>query len=142
MRTSSRSVTRILNELAGGPGIQSRVFPQPASARSRFGLHELETIPERVVDVDAEIARERLVLRHRVPGRAQPLDQARQIAHQQAGMGLAGGVELAVDPQMDPEGAGLEPRAAPRGERGRLRDLRNAEQPIVEGARLRLAARR
>ncbi len=75
-------------------------------------------------------------------GRAQALDEAGEIAHQQAGMRLAGGAEVAVHAQVDPQVAGLEPRAAACGERGRLGDLGDAEQAVVEGACLRLAAGR
>src|SRR5262245_29261756 len=64
--TSSRSI----DEMRGIP---------PASLRRR--LDQLEAVAERIVDEDARIARQRLVLGHLAALRVRPFDETRKIAH-------------------------------------------------------------
>ena len=57
-------------------------------------------------------------------------------------MRLSGGTEVGIDADMEFETPGLEPRATAAGERGRLPNLGNSEDPRIELARRVLTARR
>jgi lipopolysaccharide/colanic/teichoic acid biosynthesis glycosyltransferase len=116
-----------LNRPAGGPG---------------SGLAELEAVAEGVGGVEAAGARNPVGLLHRDPRCLEPGAERAQVVDDEAGMGLAGGHERVLDPDVQLLGSGPEPAPTAGGKRGRLLDLLEPEQAAVEGAGRGLAAGR
>src|SRR5690242_3186181 len=95
-------------------------------------LHQLEAVSERVRDVHAIVAGQRLVRGNGDPRVAKPLEQSGELVHQQSRVRLPGGTEVLLNSEMDPDLAALEPDTAALREVGRLRRLRDPEENGVE----------
>src|SRR5437660_121270 len=103
-----------------------------------FMGEQLESVPERVVRVEAADARPALVPLDAHSGDREPGGDGVQVGHAEAGVGLAGRREVTFDAQVNP---GLEPDAARRLHRLGLLHLAQAEQAGVEPPGGILAAR-
>jgi hypothetical protein len=101
-------------------------------------LHQLDPVAERIADVEAVEAIQRLVRDRLGTSGAQPDGQGRQVAHDEGRVRLAGRAEVALDAEMHAHAAVpvVEPDAAAAGEVGRLEDLAQTERVGVEYARL------
>ncbi len=105
-------------------------------------LHQLEPVAERVVDVDAVVALERLVVAGHVPRGRERRDERVEVVDDERRVGFASGTEVGVDAEVDLHRLGLEPAPAPYGEVRWLRQLRDAEQAVIERDCLGFATRR
>src|SRR6185503_20190645 len=105
-------------------------------------LHQFEAVSERIRDVHALVAGQRLVLGDRDPRVAKPLDHSRKALHQQSRVRFPGGTEVLLDTQVDLELTALEPDPAAFREVLRLRRLRYPEKNPVEASRFLLPAGR
>ncbi|GAB3756208.1 hypothetical protein GCM10028864_38050 [Microlunatus parietis] len=82
----------------------------------------------RVVGVEPAEAGQLVVDPDRATGRRQPLRERVQIPDPDRRVGLAGRPEVVLDAEVQFVAGAAEPAAAAGGERGRLRDLGQAEQ--------------
>src|SRR5581483_2150994 len=96
---------------------------------------ELEPVPERIGGVEAPRARDRLVPRDLDPRAGEPLREGVEAGDDEAGVRLAGRREGLLDADVQLLRPGAEPAAAARGERGRLRQLLEPEEAVVERPR-------
>src|SRR5579862_6209233 len=74
-------------------GVGSESFAVPA-------LEQLESVAERVVDIDPLVPVQRLVVTQGRPRSSQGRDQRGQVVDQKAGVGLAGRPEVIFDPEV------------------------------------------
>src|SRR5262245_40304469 len=77
-------------------------------------LDQLQAVAERVVDEDAFVAGQWLVLGDLAAMLARARDEAVEVAHHESRVRLAGGAKILLDPEMDFDRAVGEPGAAAR----------------------------
>ena len=121
-----------------GSGTGGASHHEPA----RSGLPELETVAERVVDVDAVDARERTVRTNLDARRLESRAEAGEIVDHEAGMSFACGRERLLDTDVQLLPTHPEPAPPSPGQLGGLGDLVKPEQSGVKGPGGALAARR
>jgi hypothetical protein len=85
--------------------------------------NEFDAVPEGIIDIDAARARKFITSTTRVARGFQTLDQRRQILDTQGRVRLLGRSEVWLDSQVDLDHTALEPTAATRSLRKRLRHL-------------------
>jgi hypothetical protein len=95
-------------------------------------LDQLDSIPERVVNVATAHVGHLVVEADVVTGRCEGPAQTVEILHQQRGVGLAGRPEVVFDPQVEYHLVVGEPTAAPGCEHRGLRPLLEPQEPLVE----------
>lgn len=86
-------------------------------------LQELDSVSERIKNVDAVESGEWFVGDRWKPRSAAPVRELCQAAHEDGRMRFAGGVEVAIDPEMKAQVAAAKPHAAARREIRRFRFL-------------------
>src|SRR5579862_29472 len=111
-----------------------------ASLASRF--QQLNAIAEGIVNVNPAVAFQRLVGAGREAGSFKPRREARQVVDEKGRMRLARGTKIGFDAEVDLHAVVDEPAPAAPGKIGRLGNLREAEDALIEPARGLLAARR
>src|SRR6185295_15880602 len=100
---------------------------------------QLESISKWIVDVDAVVARQLIVV-HLEAGVAKPLHQRPQIPNEKRRVGLPCRTKLWIDTQMDLHIVVFEPYAATRGQLRGLRRFRDSQDAAVELPTLFLTA--
>jgi lipopolysaccharide/colanic/teichoic acid biosynthesis glycosyltransferase len=105
------------------------------------GLTDLEPVAERIGEVEPLGSWDRVVVGDLAPCPAQVRRERVEIVGHEPGMRLPGCGERVFDPHVELLCSGPKPTAATSGERSRLGDLREPEQPAVERPCLVLAAR-
>ena len=100
------------------------------------GLHQLDPIAERVVDVHPVGPVQRLVVDHLAAGCSNRQRKRSDVVDDERRMCLPGGTELGIDTEVDLQRAALEPEPAPDREMVGLRHVRDPEHPLVERDRL------
>ena len=105
-------------------------------------LEQLDAVAERVVDVALPEAVDAVAVADVDPGGRQAVAERVEIVDEQRGVGLAGRTEVGLDAEVHLDRSVVEPAAAARREVGRLGDVRDAEEPVVERDRRVLLARR
>src|SRR5215475_14085574 len=114
----------------------------PVGGASPFRLDELEAVAERIVDEDARIAGQRLVLGDLAAVVSRPYDEALKVAHHEGRVRLAGRLKILLHAEVNLDRAVGEPGTAARGERWRLHLLLELQHVDIEGTRRCFLARR
>jgi len=104
-------------------------------------LEALKSIPERIIDVEAVEAFERLILDGGNALGFQPGTQRDEIRNQEGNVRLSRRNERVVNPEMQVQCGGREPHATAFRQVGRLWNLLQAEQMSVELHRSHFAVR-
>jgi hypothetical protein len=102
------------------------------SALSCRGLHEFNSIPEGIVNIDSVVAFQALVLPHFVPQVAQLIGKLAQADDQQSRMRSSRRIKIRVRAEMNFEFAALKPASATICQIRRLANLRNPEGALIE----------
>jgi hypothetical protein len=103
-----------------------------SGSHTRFD--ELDPVPERIRDVHALQAGDRHVPLDGMTGIDAADDECREAFHAERRVGLAGGLEIRVDPEMELGCTAAEPETAAVGERGGLGDFLESEHVAIEAA--------
>ena len=109
-----------------------------AQSPSVLRLQELQPVAERVRCVEAVMPRELPIPGHLDSGRCQRLRELAQVAHEDAGMRLAGCRELLLDTEVDLDSPAPEPTSTARSQGRRLLQLERCpgRRPRTRGALL------
>ncbi len=102
-------------------------------------LEELQSVAERIEDINALITRQGLIVRDLIVGLTGAAGQGGDVVDTEGDMRLAGGAERLLDAAMQLDAGAFEPGAPASGQVRRLGRLGKAQQPAVEGARRRLS---
>ena len=109
---------------------------------SHVRFQQLDSVPERIVNIDTLVAFERFVRDRRKPGGPTFLRERAEAAHENRRMRLAGGAEILFDAEMKAKRAGAKPHASSTSEIRGLGFLHEAQHTEVELARDGLFPRR
>jgi hypothetical protein len=110
--------------------------------RASLPLNQLQSVSERILDIGMHETVACVILGKGVARRPEDLDQAVQIADEEAGVSLPCRSKLRIDAQVDPDARAFEPRSPPSSKMRRLLDLRQAQEVDVEAPRRLFLPRR
>jgi hypothetical protein len=111
-------------------------------ARAGIGLHQLDAIAKRIVNIATVVSFERFILDNAIASGLQSCNELPEVADDESRMSFPCGLEIGFHAQMNLQGTLFEPTSATPGEMGRFGHLTDTEDASIESACFLFPSRR